>query len=240
MIYITNRDKKNRSNHALVTLLTLVFLLSLGAVSSAQNDSGFYARQQAGLRLGGWLNQGTLPTEDPLIKTDVSNNSFYAEFYGAWRIFERGFLEISLGFANRGDASVVDTVTSSQFFGNLVIYPVLAQLKYYPPGFRQLSFKPYLEGGVGLYMGRHSVQFTDARYLGIQEATRTKFSYVFGGGFDWPLSQSIGLDFNTRYFPIKFGEELFTVKDFSAVTITVGIKYLFVPTKKKHAKRPRR
>ena len=178
------------------------------------------------------------------ISADIGNNSFYAELYGALRIFDRGYLEFSLGFVNRGDLTTVaypGTDSSVQFYGNLIMYPVLAQLKYYLPGFRNLSFKPFLEGGAGLYIGRHSVTFTDSYYSYIQEPSSTAFSYVVGAGFDWPLSPSIGVELNTRYFPIEFGGAgLFDEKDYSAVVATVGIKYMFIPTKKKNTKRPNR
>ena len=115
-----------------MTVLTLALLLSVSAIASAQENVDFYDRQQAGIRLGGWLNKGGLPVDTlPNLKTDVSNNSFYAEFYGAWRIFDRGYLEISLGFANRGEVSVIadiGTPNEAQFYGNLVVYPVLVQL----------------------------------------------------------------------------------------------------------------
>lgn len=242
------RHKRNKTEKRItrccsrIAVLTLLFLLSLCAASSAQENADFYNRQQVGIRLGGWLNQGGLPVDTfPNLKTDVGNNSFYAELYGAWRVFNRGYLEVSLGFANRGEVSVIadaGTALEAQYFGNLVMYPILLQLKYYLPGFRRAAFKPYFQVGGGLYMGRHSVQFTNLVVSGIQEPSRTKISYVIGGGFDWPLSQSISLDFNSRYFPFEFSEELFTVNDFSAVTVTVGLKYLFVPTKKKHGSRP--
>lgn len=232
--------RKNRFRKSLMTSLTLLFLLSLGAASSAQEDTDFYNRQQVGIRLGGWLNQGGLPVDTFVnLKTDVGDNSFYAELYGAWRVFNRGYLEVSLGFANRGEVSVSDSA-GAQYVGNLVMYPILVQMKYYLPGFRRASFKPYFQVGGGLYMGRHSVQFTNLTVPGIQEPSRTKLGYVIGGGFDWPLSESLCLDFNSRYFPFKFSQDLFTVNDFSAVTVTVGIKYLFVPTKKKHGSRPKR
>lgn len=240
------RHKRNKTEKRItrccsrIAVLTLLFLLSLCAASSAQEKADFYNRQQVGIRLGGWLNQGGLPVDTfPNLKIDVGNNSFYAELYGAWRVFNRGYLEVSLGFANRGEVSVSDS-DGAQYVGNLVMYPILVQMKYYLPGFRRASFKPYFEGGGGLYLGRHSIQFADIYYIDIQEPSRTKFSYVIGGGFDWPLSQSISLDFNSRYFPFEFSEELFTVNDFSAVTVTVGLKYLFVPTKKKHGSRPKR
>ena len=248
MIKIRNSaTTKSIGNVALVLLLTVIFCASL----SAQEDSGFYKRQQAGIRLGGWLNQGGLPIDtSSLISADIGNNSFYAEVYGAWRIFDRGYLEVSFGFANRGDistliypetdSSVTDS-TSVQFYGNLIMYPVTVQLKYYLPGFRSISFKPFIEGGAGIYIGRHSVTFTDSRYTFVQEPSSTKLSYVVGAGFDWPLSKSIGIELCTRYFPIKFGGEgLFDQKDYSAVAVTVGVKYMFIPTKKKHANRPKR
>ena len=229
-------------------ILALLLVVVLSSALSAQERTGFYDRQQAGIRLGGWINQGGLPIDSSLdVIADVGDNNFYAELYGAWRIFKRGFLEVSLGFGNRGDVTVLDSIIYSdgveevQYVGSLVIYPVVAQLKYYLPGFNKLLLKPYIEAGGGLYMGRHSVEFTNATtYTGREQTSRTAFSYVMGAGFDWPLSQSIGLELNTRYFPIKFGEDLFEEKDYSAVAVTVGVKYMFIPTKKKHRSRPDR
>lgn len=233
-----------------VLLVTTVLALILAAPMKADAEPSFWERQQAGIRLGSWDHQSSLlPVSTEFLKLDIGDKSFYAELFGAWRLFNRGYFEISLGFANRGDATNIvvftnpaDTTQSdtTEFYGNLVIYPVLAQFKYYLPGFTNAALKPYGQIGAGLYMGRYSIQFTNSGAYGIQEPSATKLSYVVGGGIDYQLSSSFGIEANVRYLPIKFGKTLVGASDYSTLVATVGVKYLFVPTKKKPGSKRRR
>ena len=50
---------------------------------------------------------------------------------------------------------------------------------------------------------------------------------MLGGGLDWPLASVIGLDLNVQYMPINFSNKLIGENDYSSLTITVGVKYLF-------------
>lgn len=235
-------DRRFRSSNLLLIMAFLVVVLNFG-VTHAQDTPSFFERQQVGVRFGGWSNQGDLPdTTFFNLKTDVGNSSFYAEFYFAWRVYNRGYLEFSAGFVNRGEVSILadpGTIYEAQYIGNLMMYPILIQLKQYFPGFNNASFKPYVTGGGGLYISKHAVQFTDSYYTAIQEPSRTKLGWSVGGGFDWPVSSTLALEGSVKYYPIEYGDDLFSIKDFSAMAFMVGIKYSFIPTKKKNGSRPR-
>ena len=114
----------------------------------------------------------------------------------------------------------------------MMVYPILAKLKIYP--FRQLfgKFHPYVFGGGGAYHARIDIQFVGSSQFGVpSEESETAFSYAFGGGFDWPIAEKVGLELHAQYLPIDFNDALIGVNDWSSLTITVGIKYLFEPKK---------
>lgn len=212
-------------------------------VRASDTDTAFERRHQAGVRIGVWANNGDLPPsrlEDGsgnVLETDINSANIYLEGFGAYRLFSRGLLEFSVGFANRGDVNFLEG--GREYFGNLILYPILVQFKYYlprPAG----NFLPYLEAGGGIYYGRHSVQFTNDAYFAFSEVSGTDVNYVVGGGFDWPVSHSIALGLDAKYMPISFGKGLVEITNYRAITVTVGIKYLFKSSGQSQDNFPRR
>ncbi|MEW5993669.1 MAG: hypothetical protein AB1744_04645, partial [Candidatus Zixiibacteriota bacterium] len=95
-------------------------------------------------------------------------------------------------------------------------------------------FHPYLSVGGGLYYGRRTVQFTTSSQVaafGLDEDTGTDFNVALGGGIDWPLGTTIGLEAAVRHMPIEFSDGLQTIRDYDALAFTVGLKYLFATKK---------
>ncbi len=106
---------------------------------------------------------------------------------------------------------------------------MLIQAKLYPMASLKPKFQPYFTLGGGLYYARRNVQLTTATFTnsGFEQETATKLGYSIGGGFDWPIANSIGLDLNFRYMPIEFSDPIVTVNDYTAFTLALGVKYLY-------------
>jgi opacity protein-like surface antigen len=139
--------------------------------------------------------------------------------------------EISLGIVNRGTVTIDDSQIRD--VGNLLLYPILAQIKIYPYAAGSWHAQPYLTAGAGLYLGRRDVQFTDSNFLfaGSNQETASKLSYVLGGGIDWPIGNVISLGLDGKYMPINYSKGFVTVNNYNAVVITVGVKYLIARKK---------
>ena len=189
----------------------------------------FSEKHQAGIRLGVWANNGETPTDSAgTFETSFKDANFYFEGYFAYRLFSQAMLEFSLGIVNRG--SVTFREAGATNVGNVLVYPVLLQLKLYPLASLKAKLQPYLLAGGGLYYGRRSVQFTtssDVYYYDLAEQSGTDFNYVLGGGIDWPIATTIGLEAGVKYMPIEFSKGLQTIHDYDAVAFTVGVKYLY-------------
>lgn len=234
-----------RDSTVWVAILICVAAISVAphrAIAS-EPDTAFDIRHQAGVRIGVWANNGDTPparVEDGfgnVLETDINSANIYLEAFGAYRLFSRGLLEVSVGFANRGDVNLQDA--GREYFGNLILYPMLVQFKYYLPQ-PASSFRPYVGIGGGIYYGRHSVQFTNDVYFTFNEASGTDLNYVLSGGVDMPVSNSIALGLDAKYMPIKFGKGLIEVTDYNALTVTFGFKYLFKSSGKSNDHTPRR
>ena len=197
-------------------------------------DDLFLTQHQAGLRLGLWSNQGDLPpsagqlNQSGTFKTNIGGSSAYVEGFFGYRLSSHLVAELSLGTVNRGSVTLADSIGASDV-GNLVIYPVLVQLRLYAPRISNTSLHPFVMAGGGLHYGRRNVQFTNAEiyYANWQEETATDFNYVIGGGFDWPIAGSIGLDFTVKYMPINMS--LVVIDKYDALAFTIGVKYLYIP-----------
>jgi len=192
----------------------------------------FDQRHQAGIRLGVWANQGDEPpayyestNRDASIRTDISSSNIYFEAVGAYRLFPHGMLEMSFGFVNRGDVTIIDE--GRKYIGSLLLYPMLVSFKYYLPFSFKENMYTYFQVGGGVYYGRHSVQFTNDYYFPSNEASGTDLNYMLGAGFDYTLSDNIGLEMNARYMPSDYSKRLILVRNYSALTVTVGAKYFF-------------
>jgi outer membrane protein W len=224
----------------------LVFVLfslavTIGPVSAQEAEEGSDIsvpnRHQIGIRLGTWINAGDDPP--PLLQlldandvvvgqleTDLTNVSFYFEGYFAYNIFPQAFIELSFGIVNRGSVTIQEGPITD--VGNLMLYPLLLQLKFYPLALPNCRFRPYVGAGGGLYHGRQDIQFTtDFFFTDLAEDTETDFNYVLSGGADWILSDNLALDLNVKYMPINFPQSLVTIRDYDAMAVSVGIKYLY-------------
>lgn len=219
-------------------VISILLFSYLGVnAQEAEPKETFKSKHQAGIRLGVWSNLGdTHPEGDTYesgfsFKTNINDASFYFEGYFDYRLSRYFMGGLSIGIVNRG--SVTLALGSATDIGNILVYPMLLNLKFYPLASMNLKFQPYLTVGGGLYYGRRNVQLTTSYYYSeFEEESSTKFNYSLGGGFDWPIAHSIGLDLNIRYLPIEFSDDLVAVSDYSAFTIAVGIKYLYSSGKK--------
>lgn len=207
------------------------------AEALAEDEIPFNQRHQAGVRIGVWANQGDDPPayyestdRDASIRTDISSSNMFFEATGAYRLLPHTMLEVSFGFVNRGDVTIIDE--GRTYIGSLLLYPMLVSLKYYLPVSLKENMYTYVQAGGGVYYGRHSVQFTNDYYFPSNAASGTDLSYMLGGGFDYVLIDNIGLEFNVRYMPNDYSNGLILVSDYSALTVTVGVKYLFKSKKK--------
>ncbi len=218
-------------------IVAMMLFLWVGVVAAQEADDGnsrsLNGKHQAGARLGAWINAGDdipsyleIPEELITLETDIKSGSFYFEGFFAYYLFPQTFLELSVGIVNRGSVNV--QVGTQQDIGNLIVYPILLQMKYYPLGARNLKFQPYIAGGGGIYHGRQDVQFTTSSlyYYDLYEDTETDFNYTLSGGLDWLITEKFALDFNFKYMPIDFSNSLVTARDYKATTVTVGVKYL--------------
>lgn len=192
-------------------------------------------KHQFGLRLGGWVNTGELPPARQIdesgieLETSINDGSFYLEFFGAYSISPGLVGELSLGIVNRGSVNVYEPGYGSDI-GNLLIYPILAQLRFYPFSDRG-TIHPFVGAGGGIYYGRQDVQFVssltyDYDYYDFDGESEVDFSYVLSAGTDITLSNNIALEAGMRYMPVEFSDRLVTIQDYKAYTITVGVKWL--------------
>ncbi len=219
----------------LLLLCTFICTASWGAAQAQQADVDkhllFSEKHQAGIRLGVWANNGESPPETDSLgtfETNFNSANFYFEGHFAYRLFSHAMLEFSLGVVNRGSVTFRQAGVTN--VGNVLVHPILLQLKLYPLASVASELQPYLTAGGGLYYGRRSVQFTRSSYVyysGLQEPSGTDFNYVLGAGIDWPIGATVGLEVGAKYMPIEFSKGLQTIHNYDAVAFTVGVKYLY-------------
>jgi len=222
----------------LILSLALLYFSSWDTVKAGQtqpnNHQLFNNMHQAGIRLGVWANNGESPTDSVGIsETNFKGASFFFEGYFAYRLAPTVMLELSFGIVNRGSVTFMEAGATN--VGNVLVHPILLQLKLYPLASLKAKLQPYLLAGGGLYYGRRSVQFTtssDVYYYGLAEQSGTDFNYVLGGGIDWPIGTAIGLEAAIKYMPIDFSKGLQTIRNYDAIAFVVGIKYLYSSKKK--------
>ena len=225
-----------------LVLLFFSFLIFSNPISALETKNKkthkMNRKHQIGIRLGGWINGGESPPalltdtfNNPLMKTSIKDGSFYFEGYYAYNLLPYTFMEFSLGIVNRGSVTIYDIYGTD--IGNLLIYPILLQVKLYPLLSSDSKLQPFVGFGGGLYYGRRNVQFTNNSYsfYSLNEDSKTDFNYTLSGGVDWCLNNSIAFDMQLKYMPINFSKSLVTVNDFKAVSVTVGIKYLYATKK---------
>ncbi len=238
MAYQANSNNLSK----LILALGLIFLPGFCTAGDTDNTEKelFRTRHQAGVRLGVWANQGELPPKSGdftdaetgnvmgSFRTNINSASAYFEGYFGYRLSPYLMGELSLGTVNRGSVTLKDSTNASDI-GNLIIYPILVQIKLYTPRFFGSSIHPFLMAGGGLYYGRRNVQFTNSQvyYANWQEENETDFNYVLGAGFDWPVAGTIAVDFMVKYMPINM--PLVAIDKHDALAFIVGVKYLYSP-----------
>lgn len=224
---------------------TRFVLRSVGAVTAcafvifqdaaAASDSlmaNFAGQHQLGVRIGAWVNVGDTPPErvqdnNETLTTDIGDASVFLEGEYTHRLNRLLGLGFSVGVVNRGDVVYTDAF-GDNFYGSLVIYPILVKVKVYPLAAALTRLQPYVGLGGGLYYGRHDIQLTTSPFYfsELDEQSKTKLSYTVTAGVDYPLAGVIGLELSTAYFPAKFSSELVENKDYSGVSVMLGVKYL--------------
>lgn len=226
----------------IVAATAAIFAVLMIAGSSHATDERpdsshhFFYQHQAGVRLGVWANQGGSPPDSGHVMsngdrtgifiTNINDAAAYFEGFFGYRMSRYLVLQISGGTVNRGSVTISDSVRSD--VGNLTIYPVLGQVKFYPFPNSQLKFHPYIAAGGGLYIGRRGVQFSNAWYnTNWEEETEVAFNYAVSAGADWPLTQKLGLEAQISYMPVTFSDKLLTIEDYEAIAVSIGIKYLY-------------
>lgn len=236
------------SGRTAFTLLILAAFLCPGIQAQYEPENriktvsdAFVRSHQLGVRIGGWINRGDDPpdsleiAEDSYYQTDFGSANIYLEGYFGYRFNPNLMMEISLGVLSRGDVVRVEP-DGGQSIGTMMIYPILAKLRFYPLGGKVAKFHPYLFGGGGFYYGRHDIQFTSGYYAYFRDLygtdSETKFSYTFGAGLEWPVATMVGLEFQVQYMDARFSDKIIGISDYSAVTVTVGVKHIFRNTDK--------
>jgi opacity protein-like surface antigen len=214
-------------------LLAVISFLPVRAVEvTASKGEMLRQSHQVGVRLGVWSNAGDKPVASNSIGSlqyvaDINDATFYAEFYLGIRVMRPLMVEVSAGITNRGDVTVRNDLYD--YYGNISLYPINVRLKLYPFAGTRSSYQPYLLAGGGMHIGKNNIQFSTDYYAAYNERSVTDFNFVVGGGLDWPVSTKVALDLQAAYLPTTFSKELFGSRDYSGVTVTVGVKYL-LPT----------
>lgn len=194
----------------------------------------FNRLHQAGIRIGAWTNSGDSPPKydsngSSTVTTDFKGGAFYFEAYFGYRFSPYFVGELSFGLFNRGDVNLRDDVLLDQFYGNLLVYPLIARAKLYPLGKSKSNLQPYLTAGGGFYYAHHNIQFYQSNviFTGFNTKSATSFEYTLGGGFDLPIASKIALELNGAWMPLKFSKNIISIRNYDGLAITLGVKYLF-------------
>ncbi len=187
--------------------------------------TGFLDRNFAGGRFGIFSSIGdeTVPEDSPF-DLQFSDQSAYAEFFYAYRFARPLALEISLGIYSRGDVRY----DSNEGVVNepVNIYPIWLSAKLYPFYSIKLPFHPFVQPGGGIVYGRHRYVYAPEPWIYYQDS-EVKFTYIAGGGIDWPISEKVALTMGFKYSPAKFSNALAGVEDYSGWTLAFGAGYVF-------------
>ncbi len=225
------RGSVARASLAAIALQLVSVVLLAAAPRPEIERVSFQRKHQTGVRIGAWANTGDLPAARDDVGTfeaDFSDASIYFEVFVGVRLLPQLMAELSMGTTNRGEVSFIEAGGTN--VGNVLIHPVLVSLRVYPLASMGLAWHPYLSVGGGVYFGRRTVQFTtssEVAAFGLNEETGTDFNIALGGGVDWPVGETVGLEAAARYLPIEFDNGLQTIRTYDALAFTIGVKYLF-------------
>ena len=216
-----------KRNHYFSIILFLIFslILSTSLFAVDKRPVGFGDKHFVGGRFGAW----TMTTSEDFIDslTDFSSSALYLEFFYDYRFTPFLAAEFSIGIFSQGDLEY-DT-NAGILTGAAKLYPVFLSAKLYPfSKYKDFSFWPYLKVGGGLVYGNRDFTST---YSGdpinyYVEESQTKFTYNWGFGIDWPIADQIGFNIDFKNTPVKFGDALAGLKDFSGWSLTVGVGYI--------------
>jgi outer membrane protein W len=225
-----------KSAGTLVAILLIIALLPPTAMSEGAPKSplqSLRSKNQLGVRLGAWASQGEAPpasgsnsSTGESFHTNINNTNFYFEFYGSLRATDVLRGELSVGTVNRGSVTVQQGPFAD--VGNLNVFPILIKARIYPLIMTSSRLQPHVAAGGGIYYARRNVQFTNNAfyYTGLNEDSEVDFNYVLSAGIDYVASSIIAVEAQAAYMPISFSNPLVGVKDYKAVGITIGVKYL--------------
>jgi hypothetical protein len=213
----------------LIIFLFVIFSGNILAVEKQPADKLLAANySMVGLRLGFWAdmaNANVVP--DISVDADLPDAGFYTEIFLDYRLARPLMIELSMGVASRGDVVIIDA--DDKYVGTINLYPLLLQLKLSPLSGRTHSFHPFLLAGGGFVWGRQSIEFVSSVDFfynpDIATKTETDFIGVVGGGFDLALSEQLGLSIVTKYHPVKFGDSLGGVSEYSGIAFSIGVSY---------------
>ncbi len=210
---------------SIIFLLILSFALSSNLYAVEKSQSGFGNSHFVGGRFGAWV----MTTDEDVIDdlTDFSSSSLYAEFFYDHRFAAFLAAEASIGIFSQGDLQYNTNTGISTSAAKL--YPFIISAKLYPfSKYKGFSLWPYLRLGGGLV---HGTRDQSSIYSGHPanyyiEESQTKITYTWGIGIDWPIADQIGLNIDYKNTPVKFGNHLAGLKEYSGWSLTFGIGYM--------------
>ncbi len=183
----------------------------------------------AGARIGAYTSTGDQDVPgDSDFSLEFSKSAMYMEFFYLHRISRFISLEGSLGLFNRGEARYFSSTETLE--RAIYMYPVQLSAKIYPLyNSPNAPLQIYLQPGLEMVYGRRDVVDWNPFYgwVVVEEEDRFEFNYFVGAGFDIPLFQPIAVNVSFKYMPIKFGDTLAGIEDYSGWILTVGAGYTF-------------
>ena len=209
--------------------LICCLLLSMAApgFSSAQDLSH---SKMVGLRFGFWRSEDAkhvqpAPGED--ILTNVT--APYGEVHFSLGLEKGLAVGISMGSCYRGETRYNDAY--GYYWKRVTIYPLSAELKYYPlHRVARSRWQPYVDAGGGLVSGTENIRFGEYAgpllLLGSGTNTYLTVGWHGGTGLDFLLTRSLILGFDFKYRGARFGDEVGGIKDFSGPEATLGLSYV--------------
>jgi len=202
-------------------IIALILAISSSAIAIEKNKTGFLNKHFAGVRIGAYTSISDEEPSGAFTNLEFTKSSAYAELFYAHRLIEPIAAEFSFGFYSRGDVEYEGSIETSP----VKLYPIWLSAKIYPFYKFQLPLHLYVQPGVGMLYGVHQI-YDNSRLL-FEQDNKLKFTYMIGGGVDFPLGRSVGLTASFKYVPAKFNKSLAEVKDYSGWTLAIGAGYIF-------------
>lgn len=206
-------------------LFVILFLCISSNLYAVEKSRGNYGNSHfIGGRFGAW----TMTTNEDFIDSlaDFSSGSLYAEFFYSHQLAPYIAAEFSIGIFSQGDLQY--DAQSGTTIGAAKLYPFFVSAKLFPLSkYKGVSLRPYARIGGGIVHGTRDISspfYNDPANYYVEE-NQTKITYTWGFGIDWLIADQIGLNIDFKNTPIKFGEALAGIKDYSGWSLTVGVGY---------------